>query len=144
VYNSARLGKLNQTSMNGWRVPFTWINKRPMLISSIDCSPIMSADQPHLVGTVDELQEASVVTHDAASGIVTATSPSDDIGNALTSRGVFGVPNHRAFGDGVDADGSKFAACCLYFRSKARTIATRACSIEREARAGEPITSPAE
>jgi hypothetical protein len=47
-----------------------------MLISSIDCSPIMSADQPHLVGTVDELQEASVVTDDAASGIVTGTSPS--------------------------------------------------------------------
>jgi hypothetical protein len=75
----------------------------------------MSADQQYLVGTVDELQEASVVTDDAASGIVTGTSPSDDIGNSLTSRGVFGVLNHRAFGDGVDAERQQVHRLLLVF-----------------------------
>src|SRR5688572_7901282 len=57
----------------------------------------VSADELHVVGTVDELQETGVVTDDAAASIVTVTSPSDHITNALALSRVFSLTHHRAF-----------------------------------------------
>src|SRR3954471_10624569 len=54
----------------------------------------VSADEPHVVCTGEEFQETGVVTDAAAAGIVTVTSPSDHIGNALALRRVFGLAHH--------------------------------------------------
>src|SRR3954451_2919783 len=54
----------------------------------------VGADEPHVVSTVDEFQKTDVVTDNAAAGIVTVTSPSDHIRNALALRRVFGLAHH--------------------------------------------------
>ena len=75
--------------------------------------------------------------------VVPVARAADAVGDALLPAALLGLAHRGDLGDRVDAIGSSVETRDLYSRSKAWHMATRACSIEVEASAGKPITSPA-
>ena len=104
----------------------------------------VDAEQLHVAGPEEELEEPVVVADDLAPGVGGVRGPAGDVGDLLLDQLLLGRRRPSSIrGSCRSRRAGPWATFFLYFRSKAWTIATRACSIEVEARAGTPITSPA-